>query len=78
MTEEAADIENITQRMRSYLDPNSIAFARCAPKTAPELAGKLWYYPIDGHINAEAHRYCASQLTPTIADVVAKRPGSSR
>lgn len=78
MTELPADIEDVTQRMRQYLDPEDIPLVSCVPKLAPELQGKLWYYPIDGHVNVLAHEHCAEQLTPVIIETLAKRPVNPR
>ncbi len=73
MSDEPADIEGITARMRAYFEPHGIRVVECAPGLAPELKGKLLYYPIDGHINTTAHEYCATLMAPVIADVISQR-----
>ena len=68
-SEKLEDIATIRQHFDTYAaSRESVGVAACTPKLADELTGKLWYYPIDGHINTAAHAYCAEQIGTVLFD----------
>ena len=65
-SERSEDVEEVAQRYKRYLDEHQLTLIRCEPILAKALRDKLYYYPIDGHINAIAHRYVADTIIPPL------------
>lgn len=65
-SERPEDVEEVARRYKQYLDKYNLPLIRCEPILAEELRDKLYYYPIDGHINTLAHHYVADQIIPPL------------
>ncbi len=72
-SEKPEDIASIASQFEQYVasQPNT-SLAICTPKLADALSNTLWYFPIDGHVNAATHAYCADQIAPVLIDQLAK------
>lgn len=72
-SETRANVEEVAGRFKTYLDRYGIPLVGCYPALAESLRGKLYYYPLDGHVNALAHHYIADQLIPVVTEVLESR-----
>lgn len=62
-------IQDSIGRFKKHLEPLGIPLVLLTPQVS-ELKGKLWFYPIDGHPNAMAHRYFAQQITAPLVETL--------